>query len=84
VLLLARLTMYPPFPAAAFNVTVQLSVPAPVIDPFAQVSPFSTGTPVPFRLTVVDVPLDELLLSVRAPVEAPVPVGANWTVNVAV
>ncbi len=32
-LLLARLTVNPPLAAAAFSVTVQLSVPAPVMDP---------------------------------------------------
>jgi len=35
-LLLARLTVNPPVAAAAFRVTVQLSVPAPVKDPLAQ------------------------------------------------
>jgi hypothetical protein len=43
-LLLARLTANPPLGAAAFSVTVQLSVPAPVIDPLAQVSALNTGT----------------------------------------
>jgi hypothetical protein len=42
-LLLARLTANPPLGAAAFSVTVQLSVPAPVIDPLAQVSALNTG-----------------------------------------
>ena len=47
VLLLARLTANPPLGAAAFSVTVQLSVPAPVIEPLTQVSALNTGTPVP-------------------------------------
>ena len=37
-LLLARVTASPPLAAAAFKVTVQLSVPAPVIDPLLQLS----------------------------------------------
>jgi hypothetical protein len=63
---------------------VQLSVPAPVIEPLAQVSPVSTGTPVPLRLTTVDVPVDELLVSVSDPEVAPAAVGSNFTVSVAV
>ena len=42
-LLLDRFTMYPPLAAAALSVTVQLSVPAPVMDPFVQLSPFKVG-----------------------------------------
>jgi hypothetical protein len=83
-LLLARLTANPRLAAAAFSVTVQLSVPAPVIEPFAQVSPVRTGTPVPLRLTVVDVPVDELLVRVNVPVIAPAAVGSNCTVSDAV
>jgi hypothetical protein len=83
-LLLARLTANPPPAAAAFSVTVQLSVPAPDIDPLEQVSPVSTGRPVPFRLTAVDVPVEELLVSVSAPVAGPAAVGSNCTVSVAV
>ncbi len=37
-LLLARLTVKPPLGAAALNATVQESVPAPVIDPLAQLN----------------------------------------------
>ncbi|MFZ1941296.1 MAG: hypothetical protein WAU67_19495, partial [Terracidiphilus sp.] len=55
-LLLARLTAKPPVAAAAFRVTVQLSAPAPVIEPFAQLSPLSTGVPVPLKLIVCAVP----------------------------
>lgn len=43
-LLLARLTIKPPLPAAALSVTVQLSVPAPVIDPFVQIRELSVGS----------------------------------------
>ena len=84
LLLLVRLTAKPPVGAAAFSVTVQLSVPAPVIEPFAQVSPLSTGTPVPLRLTTVDVPVDELLVKVSEPAAAPEVAGSNTTVRVAV
>jgi hypothetical protein len=56
--------MKPPVGAAAFRDTVQLSVPAPVNDPLVQVRPLNTGTPVPLRLITVEVPLEELLVSV--------------------
>jgi len=76
-LLLATLTAKPPVSAAAFSVTVQLSVPAPVIDPLVQLSPLNTGKPVPLRLITVDVPLDELLVKVSWPAAAPAVVGSN-------
>ena len=41
VLLLERLTAWPPLGAAALSVAVQLSVPAPVIDPLVQLSPLT-------------------------------------------
>jgi hypothetical protein len=44
VLLLARFTVKPPLAAAALSVTVQPSVPAPVIGPLLQLSPLKTGT----------------------------------------
>ncbi len=83
-LLLARLTVNPPVGAAAFSVTVQLSVPAPVIEPLVQLSPLSIGTPVPLRLTPVEVPPEELLVRVSEPEMAPAAVGSNCTVSVAV
>jgi hypothetical protein len=83
-LLLARLTAKPPLAAAGFRVTVQLSVPAPVIDPLVQLSPLNIGTPVPLRLIKVEVPLDELLVNVSWPVAAPAVAGSNCTVSVAV
>jgi hypothetical protein len=83
--LLARFTVNPPAAASgAFNVTVQVSVPAPVIELFAHVRPESTGTPVPLRPTTVEVPVDESLVSVSVPAAAPAEVGANCTVSVAV
>jgi hypothetical protein len=76
-LLLARLTRTPPLAEAAFRVTVQLSVPTPVIDPLLQLSPLNVGTPVPVRLIRVEVPLVELLVKVNEPVSAPPVVGSN-------
>ena len=84
VLLLATLTAKPPLAAATFSVIVQLSVPAPVIDPLVQLSPLNTGTPVPLRLITVDVPLEELLVRVSWPVAAPAVAGSNCRVSVAV
>ncbi len=83
-LLLARLTVNPPVGAAAFSVTVQLSVPAPVIEPLVQLGPLSIGTPVPLRLTPVEVPPEELLVRVSEREMAPAAVGSNCTVSVAV
>ena len=62
---LPRLTTNPPMAAAAFNPTVQLSVPDPVIELLLQLSPLSTGTPVPLRPTTVEAPVEELLDSVN-------------------
>ena len=76
VLLLAKFTVNPPL-AAALRVTVQASVPAPVIDPFVQLRPLRTGTPVPLRLIVDAVPVDELLVRVNWPAVTPAPVGLN-------
>ena len=83
-LLLARLTVNPPVAAAAFSVTVQLSVPGSGDEPLVQLSALSTGTPVPLRLTAVEVPLEELLVRVSEPETAPAVVGSNCTVSVAV
>jgi hypothetical protein len=83
-LLLDRLTVNPPVAAAALSVTVQLSVPVLFIEPLAQLNPVSTGTPVPLRFTIVELPVDELLVSVSVPDAAPAAVGSNCTVNVAV
>ena len=79
LLLLARLTLKPPVPAAAFRVTVQLSLPAAVMEPLVQLSALSTGTPtpVPLRLTAVEAPVEELLAMVSEPEAAPAVVGSN-------
>jgi hypothetical protein len=75
-LLLARFTVKPAA-AAAFNVTVQASVPAPVIDALEHETALSTGTPVPVRLIAADPLVDELLLTVSVPAAAPALVGSN-------
>jgi hypothetical protein len=51
VLLLDRLTASPVLAATVFRVTVQMSDPAVVSDPLAQLSPLTHGRPVPFRPT---------------------------------
>ena len=77
LLLLARFTVNAPVAAAAFSVTVQLSVPAPVIEPLVQLSPLNIGTPMPLRLTAVDVPVDASLVIVNWPVTGPDATGLN-------
>jgi hypothetical protein len=83
-LLLERPTVKPPLAAAVFSVAVQLSVPAPVMEPLEQVNPVSTGTPVPLNVMEVVAPVDELLVRVSDPEAAPATVGSNCTVSVAV
>lgn len=56
LLVLDRLTAYPPEAAAALRVTVQVSVPEPVKDEVEQVNPVSSGTPVPLSGIVVAAP----------------------------
>ena len=64
-LLLARFTAKPPLAAAALSVTVQPSVPAPVIDPLVQLRLVNVGVlaeiPVPLRPTPI-VPFLKALL----------------------
>ena len=62
--LLAKLTTMPPLGAAAFSETVQASVPAPVMEELVHEFAFRTGTPVPARATVDELPVEELLLMV--------------------
>ena len=83
-LLLARLTENPPVAAAAFSVTVQASVAAPVTEELEQEIPVSTGTPVPPRLIAAEALVEELLAMVSVPLAAPAAVGSNCTVRVAV
>jgi hypothetical protein len=75
-LLLVRFTVRPPVGAAAFSVTVQLSVPAPVMDPVAQVTAVNLGTPLPSRPTCHRDPL-ALLVKSSSPVSDPVVEGSN-------
>jgi hypothetical protein len=75
--LLARFTVNPPLAAAAFSVTLQASVPAPVIDELVQESALSTATPVPLRATVAVPLVNELLLIVKVPEAAPAVAGSN-------
>ena len=84
--LLERLTLRPPLPAAPLRVTVQASVPAPVIEPGVQERALSvpcTAVPVPLRPITADGLLVELLVKVRAPVTVPVAEGSKPTVSVA-
>jgi hypothetical protein len=76
-LLLASVTVDPPLGAAALRVMAQASVPDPVIDELEQERPVSTGTPVPLRATVVEVPPDALEASVSWPVATPAIEGSN-------
>jgi hypothetical protein len=85
VSLLERLTLSPLLPAAALRVTVQASVPVPVIEPLVQESALNVpgaAVPVPPRLITADGLLVELLVRVIAPVAAPALVGSNLTVSV--
>ena len=65
VLLLDRLTTSPPLAADAFSVTVQASVPDPVMEPLLQEMPLNaagTAVPVPLRVITAAAPVEELLL----------------------
>ncbi len=69
-LLLDRVTLNPPLPAAALKLTVQASVPAPVMAPLLQVKALNVpaaATPVPLIFTTT-LPWDELLAIVTVPV----------------
>jgi hypothetical protein len=86
-LLLERLTLSPLLPAAALRVTVQASVPEPVIEPLVQKSELSVpgaAVPVPLRLITADGFVEELLARVSAPVTAPAAEGSKLTVSVAI
>jgi hypothetical protein len=82
-LLLDKFTVKPAAGAAELSETLQLSVPAAVIDPLVQVKALNTGKPVPLRLIIVEAPVEELLVSVTVPDTDPVAVGSNCTVRVA-
>jgi hypothetical protein len=88
-LLLPRLMVTPPLGAAAFRVTVQTSVPEPVIVPLPQLNPLSTGTrtplttgtAVPLRPTTAVGLVEELLVMVSCPEAAPETAGLNCTLK---
>jgi hypothetical protein len=82
-LLLDKTTLKPPVGAGSLMVTVQRSVPAPLIDALLQVKPLSCGIPVPFRATTAVLFVEELLLMVNWPVAAPSAAGSNCTLSVA-
>src|SRR5208283_15082 len=79
LLLLARTTVTPPFPAAALIVTPQLAVAGPVNESLAQLNPLRAAVfvaaPVPLRLTANAPKLEELLEMVSCPIAAPSTVG---------
>lgn len=84
--LLDRLTASPPVPAAAVRLTVQMSLPGPVIDAWVQVSLLSTpgaASPVPLRLMIA-VLGEALSLIVMLPLAAPTTVGSKTTESAAV
>jgi hypothetical protein len=69
-LLLDRLTLKPPLGAAEVSVTVQASVPAPVIEALLQDRAFNDAgvlvvVPVPVKLITAVGPVDELLVRVN-------------------
>jgi len=86
VLVLDRLTASPPLPAAAVRVTVQASLPDPVNELVAQLSPLSVAAPlipVPLRLTAAALG-EALSLMLIAPLAVPETVGSKTTVREAV
>jgi hypothetical protein len=64
-------------------VTVQTSVPAPLIDALPQERPLSCGIPVPLSATTAVLLVEELLVTVNWPVAAPSAEGSNCTLSVA-
>jgi hypothetical protein len=87
-LLLARFTLMPPDGALPLTVTVQVSVAAPVRLLVVQVSDETEGRietdPVPLSPIASVPPPVALLVRVRVPVSAPLVVGSNCTLTVAV
>jgi hypothetical protein len=83
-LLLVRLTLCPPFGAAAFSVTVQASITNPVMDVKLQESAFNTGVTLPLKPITAVAPVEELLTMVSCPATSPVVAGWNCTFSVAV
>jgi len=83
-LLLDRLILRPPLGAAALSVTVQASVPDPVMDALSAAETPVAAVPVPLR-AITAVPLaGELLVMVSCPVAAPAAAGLNRTLKLEV
>jgi hypothetical protein len=82
-LLLDRATLKAPAGAGWPIVTVQTSVPVPVMDALLQEKPVSCGIPVPFSATTAVLFVEELLVTVNWPVAAPSAEGVNCTLSVA-
>jgi hypothetical protein len=87
-LLLDKLTVSPPLGAAAVNVTVQASVPDPVMDPLLQESVLNADSaawelvaPVPLRLMTAAPLGNALLAMVSRPVVSPEATGLNCTLK---
>ena len=75
-MLLARVTAKPPAGAGVFSVTVQMSVPEPVMEALAQESPVRVAVPVPVRLIADGLPAELLTMEIW-PVSAPAVAGSN-------
>jgi hypothetical protein len=84
-LLLSNDTLKPPLPAGPLSVTVQASLPAPVMDALLQDNALKVAAavvPVPVR-PITAVPfVEELLWMVSAPVTAPAAAGSNCAFSV--
>jgi len=85
-LLLDRLTLSPPFGAAVLRVKLHASVADPASVPFAQLNDVRVGkgrlVPVPLRPIAIVLSPEALLVTVNAPVTAPVVFGSNCTLSV--
>jgi hypothetical protein len=88
LLLLARLTGRPPLTAAAFTVTVQLSVADPIRALLVQLNELNDDVLVaplvalaPLRLITIVSLLDALLAIIICPAATPVEAGENFTLK---
>lgn len=85
LLLLARLTVRPSVPAAAFRVTVQESAPDPnkaTLVQLNELKPVAPGAaPEPLRLITAELPVEELLVMFNCPEAAPAATGEKFTLK---
>jgi hypothetical protein len=84
-LLLVNDTLKPPLPAGPLNVTVQASLPAPLIDALLQDNALKVAAavvPVPVRPISAVALLADVLWTVSSPVTAPAVAGSNFTFRV--